>query len=75
MPRHRTGAAIVKWKEKNGKRVKHWYACVSYYDDQGQRRQWVQKPDDNTKIAARELAKQMLAEMEGRGEKAINLWC
>ncbi len=72
MPRHRTGAAIVKWKEKNGKRVKHWYACVSYYDDQGKRRQWVQKPEDNTKIAARELAKQMLAEMEGQGEKTIN---
>jgi integrase len=71
MPRHRTGAAIVKWKEKGGKRVKHWYACVSYYDDQGKRRQCIQKPDDNTKIAARELAKQMLAEMEGRGEKAI----
>ena len=49
MPRHKTGAAIVKWKEKNGKRVKQWYACVSYYDEQGKRRQWIQKPEDNTK--------------------------
>ncbi len=73
MARHRTGAAIVKWKEKNGKRIKLWYACVSYFDEQGKRRQWLKKPDEgNTKTAARELAKKMLDELEGQGEKAID---
>jgi integrase len=72
MARHRTGAAIAKWKVRNGKRVKQWFACVSYFDEQGKRRQWIQKSKDNTKTAARELAKKMLGEMEGQGEKAID---
>lgn len=71
MARHRTGAAIQKWKEKNGKRVRQWYACVSYWEE-GKRRQWVQKPKHNTKTAARELAKMMLGEMSEQGSKAID---
>ncbi len=71
MPRNRTGAAIVKWKWKNGKRVRQWFACVSYFDDEGHRRQWIQKPDTNTKTAAKELAQKMLEEMEGQGRRAV----
>lgn len=72
MARHRTGAAIAKWKVKNGKRVKQWFACVSYMDESGKRRQWLQKPTDNTKTAAREFAKKMLGEIQEQGEQAID---
>lgn len=72
MARHKTGAAIYKWKVKNGKKVKQWFACVSYVGEQGKRRQWLQKPEDNTKTAARELAKKMLGEIDIQGEKAID---
>ncbi len=71
MPRQKTGGAIYKWKAKNGRRVKVWYALV-YYQKNGKRCQWHQKPKDNTKTAARELAKKMLGEVEGQGEKAID---
>src|SRR5262245_10924168 len=37
MPRPKTGAAILKSRTVNGKRVKEWYACVSYTDDTGKR--------------------------------------
>ena len=72
MPRNKTGAAIVKWKEKNGKRVRQWFACVSYFDAEAKRRQWIKKPKDNTKTAAKELAKQMLNELGNQGKKAID---
>ena len=38
MPRQRTGGAIYKWKVKNGRRVKVWYALV-YYQKNGKRYQ------------------------------------
>lgn len=72
MARPKTGAAIYKWKVRNGKNVKQWFACVSYVDQQGKRQQWLQKPKDNTKTAARELAKKMLGDVEVQGEKAID---
>jgi integrase len=71
MPRQKTGAAIQKWKERGGKRVRQWYACVHYWEND-ERKQWTQRPNDNTKTAARQLAKQMLAELEGQGRKAID---
>ena len=72
MARPKTGAAIHKWKVRNGKKIKQWFACVSYVDQDGKRRQWLQKPNDNTKTAARELAKKMLGDIERQGEKAID---
>src|SRR5689334_683223 len=72
MARPKTGAAIHKWKVRNGKKVKQWFACVSYVDQDGKRRQWLQKPEDNTKTAARELAKKMLGEVDVQGERAID---
>src|SRR4051794_27508481 len=71
MPRQKTGAAIQKWKVTGGKRVRQWYACVHYWEND-ERKQWTQRPNDNTKTAARHLAKQMLAELEGQGRKAID---
>jgi hypothetical protein len=47
MAKLKTGTAIQKWRIKNGKRVREWHACVSYIDESGKRRQWVQKPKDN----------------------------
>ena len=35
MPRPKTGAAHPVVENVNGKRVKEWYACVSYTDDSG----------------------------------------
>jgi integrase len=71
MPRHKTGAAIQKWRVKNGKRVREWHACISYWKD-GKRVQDTRKPRDNTKTAARNLAKEMLKELEEQGPKALD---
>ena len=61
MARPKQGAAIGKWKTVNGKRVKHWYACVSYTDDAGKRQQWTERAMNKT--AARTRAAEMLAEL------------
>ena len=61
MPRPRTGAAILKWRSANGKRVKEWYACVSYTDDTGKRQQWTERAMNKT--AAKSRAAEMLAEL------------
>jgi integrase len=71
MPRHKTGAAIQKWRVKNGKRVREWHACLSYWKD-GKRVQDTRKPRDNTKTAARNLAKEMLKELEEQGPKSLD---
>lgn len=71
MPRSRTGAAITRWKTRNGKRVKQWFACITYFEND-KRVYRYGKPKDNTKTAARELAKQMLADMDDRGPKALD---
>ena len=71
MPRQKIGAAICKWKVKNGKKVRVWFA-LAYYQKDGKRCQWLQKPKDNTKTTARELARKMLGELEGQGDKAID---
>lgn len=72
MARPKSGAAVHKGKVRNGKRVKQWFACISYVGQQGKRRQWLQKPEENTKTAARELTKKMFGEVEVQGEKAID---
>jgi hypothetical protein len=46
MPRAKTGAVIKKWRILNGKRVKDWYACVSYIDDAGSVNQWTERGDE-----------------------------
>jgi integrase len=61
MPRPKTGAAILKWRIANGKRVKEWYACVSYTDDTGKRQQWTERAMNKT--AAKSRATEMLAEL------------
>jgi integrase len=71
MPRSRTGAAIARWKKKNGKRIKQWFACITYFEN-NKRVYRYGKPKDNTKTAARELAKEMLADLDKRGPKAID---
>ena len=70
MPRPKTGAAIIKWKVKNGKRVKQWYACVSYVDESGKRRQWLEKAENKT--AARERAREMVSELDGNGPQSLD---
>ena len=70
MPRAKTGAAIVKWKVKNGKRVKQWYACVSYVDESGKRRQWLEKAENKT--AAKERAREMVGELDGDTPEVLN---
>src|SRR6185295_3970092 len=61
MPRAKTGAVIKKWRNVNGKRVKDWYACVSYTDDAGKRQQWTERAMNKT--AAKTRATEMLAEL------------
>jgi integrase len=70
MPRQKTGAAIIKWREKNGKKIKEWHACITIWKD-GKRIQRLQKPKDNTKTAAKLLAKKMLDDLDEHGEKSI----
>jgi len=72
MPRLKTGSAIAKKKIRGSKTIKIWFARVTYFDDEGKRREWTRKPKDNTKTAAKEEAKRMLQEMEGQGQKAID---
>ena len=72
MPRLKTGSAIAKKKKRGAKTIKIWFARVTYFDDEGKRREWTRKPKDNTKTAAKEEAKRMLQEMEGQGQKAID---
>ncbi len=71
MARHKTGAAIQKWRTKNGKKVREWYACITYLEG-GKRIQRIQKPKENTKTAARELAKEMLKDLEEQGPTALD---
>jgi integrase len=71
MAKLNTGAVIQKWRVKNGKRVREWHACISFYRN-GKRVRQVQKPKENTKTSARQLAKEMAAELEGQGEQAIS---
>jgi integrase len=70
MARPKTGAAIIKWREKNGKKIKEWHACITFWKD-GKRIQKLQKPKDNTKTAARLLAKKMMDDIEDNGENSI----
>src|SRR5262245_26363484 len=72
MPRLKTGSAVAKRKQRAGKTIKVWFARVTYFDDEGKRREWTRKPKDNTKTAAKEEAKKMLQELEGQGKKAID---
>lgn len=64
MPRHKTGVAIARKVEKNGKAVKIWYARVEYVDEAGKRKRAERKPEFNTKTSARERARQMLSELD-----------
>jgi integrase len=72
MARPRTGSAVALWKKRGGKRVRVWYACVSYFDDNGTRKFERKKPDENTKTAARDLARKMLADYEKEGQKTFD---
>ena len=71
MPRHKTGAAIARWNVKNGKRVRHWLACITYFENE-KRVYRYGKPKENTKTAARELAKKMLSDLDNRGPEAFD---
>src|SRR5215216_6510396 len=64
MPRHKTGVAIARKVEKNGKTIKVWYARVEYVDESGKRKRAERKPEFNTKTSAREKARLMLAELD-----------
>jgi integrase len=72
MPRLKTGSAVAKKKIRGSKTIKIWFARVTYFDDEGKRREWARKPKSNTKTAAKEEAKRMLQELEGQGKKAID---
>jgi integrase len=72
MAKFKTGAAIQKWRIKNGKKVREWHACISWADESGKRHFKVQKPDENTKTAAKKLAREMLADRESQGEQIID---
>jgi integrase len=72
MPRLKTGSAIAKKKIRGSKTLKIWFARVTYFNDEGQRREWTRKPKENTKTAAKEEARRMLQELEGQGQKAID---
>ncbi len=61
MPRAKTGAVIKKWRIANGKRVKDWYACVSFTDDSGKRQQRTERAMNKT--AAKTRSTEMLAEL------------
>src|SRR5438105_11716919 len=70
MPKERTGSAFAKTVEKDGKRVKAWYAQVQYYDDAGQRIQRRQKAQN--KSEARSLARDMLAKIESGDSQSLD---
>ena len=63
MPRHKTGCAITRSFEKNGRTHKSWFARIEYVDETGIRKRVERKPEFNTKTSAREKARQMLAEL------------
>lgn len=67
MPRHKTGSAVgIK---KDGKAVT-WYARVTWLED-GKRKEKREKPQVNTKTAAKELAKKMVRKLEDEGEQSL----
>ncbi len=72
MARLRTGCAIAKKTQKNGKTSTQWYARVQYFDATGKRVQKHQKPTHNTKTAARELAKEMERQLETEGSHSLD---
>jgi integrase len=71
MPRNRTGAAIARWNTKNGKKIRQWVACITYFEND-KRVYRYRKPETNTKTAARDLAKQMLQELDEGGKKSLD---
>lgn len=72
MARVRTGCAIAKKTQKNGKTSTQWYARIQYFDATGKRVQKHQKPTSNTKTAARELAKEMVRQFETEGSHSLD---
>src|SRR5690349_16446194 len=72
MPRPKTGSAVALWTTRNGKRIKVWYGCVDYYDEKGKRKFERRKPEENTKTAAKELARQMLQELDTHGTQSFD---
>lgn len=71
MPRHKTGGAVQRKFQKDGKTIKVWYARIQYTDGNGKRQQREQKPRYNTKTAAKEVAKEMLGTLEGEGMASL----
>ena len=65
MPRHKTGCAIARLAQKNGRTHKSWFARIEFVDESGIRKRVERRPEFNTKTSAREKARQMLAEQDG----------
>lgn len=72
MARLRTGCAIAKKIRKGNRTYIDWYARVQYFDATGKRIQKHQKPKHNTKTAARELAKEMVRDLESEGPQSLD---
>jgi integrase len=72
MARLRTGCAIAKKIKKGNRTFIEWYARVQYFDATGKRIQKHQKPKHNTKTAARELAKDMVRDLEIGGPQSLD---
>jgi integrase len=72
MPRHKTGCAIARKTKKGERTLNIWYARIQYTDEVGRRKQSERKPLYNTKTAAKELAKEMLRELEGEGVASLD---
>lgn len=70
MPKERTGSAFAKTVEKDGRKVRVWYAQIQYYDDAGQRIQRRQKAQN--KSEARSLARDMLAQIESGDSQSLD---
>jgi len=58
---------------RGGKVIKVWFARVTYFDENGKRREWVRKPKDaNTKTSAKEEARRMLQELDEQGPRVLD---
>ena len=68
MARHKTGVAIARKVEKNGKTHKVWFARIEFVDESGIRKRVERRPEFNTKTSAREKARHMLAELDGNNK-------
>jgi integrase len=69
MARMRTGSAVLRKFKKNNKVTKVWYARITYIEEGRRKQRWRRA---ESKTDAKEIAKQLLRELDDHGGKTLD---